>query len=53
LRTFNATSRFSNMTGKWQAALIAEGQASADLQQTPANWNPHKLIVRVHEMVDS
>jgi len=26
LRTFNATTRFSNMTGKWQASLIAERQ---------------------------
>jgi hypothetical protein len=26
LRAFNATTRFSNLTGKWQAALIAAGQ---------------------------
>jgi hypothetical protein len=30
LRTFNATTRFSNMTGKWHVR-------PADLQQTAAN----------------
>jgi hypothetical protein len=54
LRAFNATTRFSNMTGKWQAASDGKGSGLLTLQsrRLPIE-DPHKLIVRVHEMVDS
>ncbi|OIQ65169.1 hypothetical protein GALL_532750 [mine drainage metagenome] len=53
LRTFNATTRFSNMTGKWRA-----GQrfcpSKIHLQNgTRTIWNPRKSITRVDEMLDS